>query len=214
MSTLVVDPRPTMNAEDAGTRQAVLASSFQRVWETIGNSYEQLTTGPAPNNGARTVAVPHDHSNGKSGAGIIAAQSPTRWQGLSRVGDMTSNATAFPLGLPYLYVWAAVVQVYCQQECNVAIFGTAGVLRQGAGAGPGTMPGALTLEINGLSTPFGFEVSNNPESWFVAAGLGVLPAGTYHLALKLTGLNGTGESWSVIGAEVWPSLNNQMVLPP
>tara|TARA_R100001163_G_scaffold12051_1_gene11176 strand:- start:4316 stop:4951 length:636 start_codon:yes stop_codon:yes gene_type:complete len=211
MSTLVVSPRPEMRAEDAGTRQPVLASSFQRAWETVGNSYEQLTVGPAPNNGARTVPAPHDHTNGKVGSGITVAQAPLRWQGLSRVGDTDSRASTFPFALTYLYVWAGIVQVYTNQECAVAIFGNRG---NGGGANlPGSIADALVLEINGFQTPFGFERSNG-DSWFIAAGLGVIAPGTYHLALKVTSLNGTGETWSVIGAEVWPSQNSQMVLPP
>lgn len=207
MSTLVVDPRPEMNAEDAGSRQAILASSFQRAWETIGNAYENLTTGPAPNNGARTVANPHDHTNGKTGFGITVAQSPSRWQGHARMTEQKLP----PYGLAYVYAWAAVLQVYTQQECNVAIFGTTG---NGNGANlPGSIAGALTLEINGLSTPFGFELSNDPGAWFIAAGLGQLAAGTYHLALKVSTLNLGGEQWAVTGADVWSSQNNQMVLP-
>ena len=208
MSTLVVDPRPELNANNVNSGRSILASSFEKAWQTIGNSYEQLTTGPAPNNGARTVAVPHNHTAGKSGAGAIAAQAPTRWQGLSQFGERGSTVS-FPFSLSYCYVWAGVLQVYSGQECAVAIFGTSESI------GPERIPGRITLEINGLSTPFGFEVSNNFNTWFIAAGLGVLGAGTYHLALKVNSLSGAvNEKWSVIGAEVWPSVNNQMVLPP
>tara|TARA_Y100000593_G_scaffold92979_1_gene186244 strand:- start:1883 stop:2509 length:627 start_codon:yes stop_codon:yes gene_type:complete len=208
MSTLVVDPRPELNANNVNSGRSILASSFEKAWQTIGNSYEQLTTGPAPNNGARTVALPHNHTAGKSGAGAIAAQAPTRWQGLSQFGARGSTFS-FPFSLSYCYAWAGILQIYSGQECAIAIFGTSERLS------PESIPGRVTLEINGLSTPFGFEVSNNPDVWFIAAGLGVLGAGTYHLALKVNSVsNVVSERWSVIGAEVWPSVNNQMVLPP
>ena len=61
MSTVVTNPRPDQFSEQAGPAQLVVASAFVRAWETIGNSYEQLTISPAPGNGARTVPAAHDH---------------------------------------------------------------------------------------------------------------------------------------------------------
>ena len=208
MSTLVVNPRPAMRAEDAGLNLPVLASSFQRAWETIGNSYEQLTTGIAPGNGGRVVPLPHDHQ--ASAGGALLAQAPTRWQGLSNVGVPLTPATAFPHGLAYLYVWAGLIEIYAEQECNVVILGARG------GAGTRTMPDpdALTLEIGGFVTPYGFEDSNDSDTFMISAGLGLMAPGTYPLALKLSSLDPNGECWQVFGAEVWSSRGNQMILPP
>lgn len=212
MTTTIVDPRPAMVSEDAMSRSAVLATSFQRAWETIGNSYEQLTTGIAPGNGGRTVVLPHDHTNGKTGAGTIAAQAPSRWQGRSQLGDSNGPATSFPFGLASLYVWACIVEIYSQQEAAAVIVGRVG--NNGGADRPGAVAQSLTLELNGFSMPYGFETSNDPGSWMIAANLGVLSAGTYHLALRVSALSPRGETWSVVGAEVWPNNNNQMVLPP
>tara|TARA_Y100001963_G_scaffold126207_1_gene178484 strand:- start:771 stop:1328 length:558 start_codon:yes stop_codon:yes gene_type:complete len=185
-----------------------LASSFQRAWETIGNSYEALTTGPAPGNGARTVPNAHNHTNGKTGSGVTVAQAACRWQGRSNI----VNATAFPHSLSYLYAWAGLVEIYTQQEVAVVIVGDTG---DGSGGNvPGSVVGGLDLQLNGVSMPFGFENSNDRNTWMIGAGLGVLAPGTYHLALKISTLNTRAESWSVIGAEVWCSQNQQMVLPP
>lgn len=209
MSTTIVNPRPPMRAGDAEPRRAVLASSFEAAWQTIGNAYEQLTSGIAPGNGGRTVPLPHDHH--ASAEGALVAQAQCRWQGLSQIGDFSSRATAFPLGLPYLYAWAGLVEVYTPQEMAIVIVGNTG---NGGGADrPGSVAQALVLEINGVSAPFEFRVSNDPETWVLSASL-VLPAGTSTAALRVDMLNAEGETWSVVGAEVWANANNQMVVPP
>ena len=209
MSTTIIDPRPPMRAGDAEPRRAVLASSFEAAWQTIGNAYEQLTSGIAPGNGGRTVPLPHDHQ--ASAQGAFVAQAQCRWQGLSLVGDFTSRATAFPLGLPYLYVWAGLIEVYTVQEMALIIIGNTG---NGAGATrPGSVAQALVLEVNGFSHPFEFRVSNDPETWVLSANF-IIPAGTNTASLQIDLLNPEGETWSVIGAEVWCNSNNQMVTPP
>ena len=208
MSTIIVNPRPTMRSGDAGVNQPILASSFQRAWETIGNGYEQLTTGNAPGNLARTVPVPHDHQSSAHGA--LLAQAASRWQGMSKFGTPTTTAKAFPHGLAYCYVWASLIEVYAQQEVIVVIFGSKG----GGGHRTTPDPAALTLEIAGFATPFGFEDSNDPETFMIAAGVGLLAPGTYPLALKLNSVDPAGECWQIFGAEVWSSRGNQMVLPP
>ncbi len=95
MSTVVLDPRPELIAEEAGTAQPVLADTMLRVWQTVGNSYESLTTGPAPGNGARTVPAPHSH--GLFSPGAVVAQAASRWQGPAELEGAT-------VGLPLIHI--------------------------------------------------------------------------------------------------------------
>ena len=204
MTTVVTDPRPTMRAEEAAPTMSVLASSFLAAWQTVGNGYESLTVGNAPGNGGRTVALVHDH--GIAGPGVDLAQAPMRWHG--RGGG----------------AWAALVTAYKTQEMTLVVYGHEGATGT---THPGSLPGGLVLEINGVVLfPIGlssFEPSRH-GTWLLVVGLGVLPAGVYHVALKvlayMPGLPGPvpaaspgGESWQVIGAEAWPNGNDQLRLP-
>lgn len=208
MSTTIANPRPAMRSEDAESRRAILASSFEAAWQNIGNAYEQLSVLPAPGNGARTVPVAHDHK--ATGEGAFAAQAQCRWQGLSQVGDANGRATAFPHGLAYLYAWAGLMEVYTTQEVSLVIFGTTG---GGGGVDrPGTVAQALALEVNGVNTLYDFKTSNDPRSWVLTSTF-TLAGGTNIAALKISALNAAGESWAVVGAEVWCGSNNQMVMP-
>ncbi len=208
MSTTIANPRPAMRSEDAESRRAILASSFEAAWQNIGNAYEQLSVLPAPGNGARTVPAAHDHRASADGAYVAQAQ--CRWQGLSQVGDANGRATAFPHGVAYLYAWAGLMEVYTTQEVSLVIFGTTG----GAGGvdSPGSVAQALALEVNGVNTLYDFETSNDPNSWVITSTF-TLAGGTNTAALKINALNADGESWAVVGAEVWCSSNNQMVIP-
>jgi len=208
MSTVIIDPRPELIAEEAATNQPVLADSFLRAWQTVGNSYELLTTGTAPGNAGRTVALVHDH--GVAGPGAILAQAPMRWQGNAEIGDTSSPAISHPLGLAYTFAWASLVIVYADQETSLCIFGTTG---GGASNRPATVPGGLVMELNGAATPLEVSQSNDPGSWVISAGLGLLVAGTHTLALRIDSYAGVGESWAVTGAEVWAALGDQIRLP-
>ena len=222
MTTVVTDPRPTMRAEEAAPTMSVLASSFLAAWQTVGNGYESLTVGNAPGNGGRTVALVHDH--GIAGPGVDLAQAPMRWQGLGGVGGYSGPAALDPFSLTYTIAWAALVTAYKTQEMTLVVYGHEGATGT---THPGSLPGGLVLEINGVVLfPIGlssFEPSRH-GTWLLVVGLGVLPAGVYHVALKvlayMPGLPGPvpaaapgGESWQVIGAEAWPNGNDQLRLP-
>jgi len=207
MTTTVVDPRPELIAEEAGPNQPVLADTFSRVWQTVGNSYESLTTGPAPGNAGRTVAAPHDH--GVAGPGAILAQAPSRWQGSA---EIVAASAPMP-GLTHIYAWASCLAVYAGQDLQVVIFG-----RKGLGVGLRSPEwskrnGDLFLELNGADIPFEVVQSQDPSAWVIAAGLGTLAPGVYTLALRLDTPLAAVTSWTVDGAEVWHSGSEQMGLP-
>lgn len=211
MSTLVIHPRPDQFSEQAGPAQLVVASAFQRAFETIGNSYEQLTVSPAPGNGARTVPAAHDHQ-AAVGFGAFLAQAPMRWQGIGGVGASGAPAIVPPFGLPYTYAFAGIIAAYVKHEMSLVIFGKRG---DGNGSNePGLMPQGLQLEIDGIDTPFGFEPSVDPDYWMIAAGLGSVGAGVHSIALRIDSLVVGGEFWTVQGAEVWADNGEQMRLDP
>lgn len=211
MSTTIIDPRPDQFTEQAGPGQFVMASAFDRAWQTIGNAYEQLTLGVAPGNALRTVPVAHDHQAG-FGFGAFLAQPPMRWQGIGGVGSRAAAATVPPFALASIYAWAAMLEVYTKQELTVVVYG-----KRGNGDGvnePGQQPAGLQLEMDGIDGPFGFEPSQDPEYWMIAAGLGLVNAGTHTLALRIDALAGAGEFWTVQGAEVWAASGEQIRLGP
>jgi len=211
MTTTVVDPRPDLIAEEAAPNQPILADTFLRIWRTIGNAYEKLTAGIAPGNGGRTVPAPHDH--GVVGPGVFVAQAMSRWQGSAELGSQNAPATAHPFALPATYVWAAVVNVYADQEAMVVIFGSTGDAGLGNPAFA-QIAGRLFLEIDGLDTPYEVVQSQDPGAWSIFAGLGKMLAGVHTLALRLGSYSAEGESWTVEGAEVWHSGGDQMTPPP
>ena len=206
MSTVVTDPRPDQYSEQAGPAQLVVASAFVRAWETIGNSYEQLTISPAPGNGARTVPVAHDHQ-AAAGFGAFLAQPPMRWQGQGGVGSNTFLATSNPFGLTYTFAWASMLSVYAKHEMTLVVYG-----KRGRRSTNEPIQQSLQLEIDGLSTPYGLEPSLDPEYWMITAGLGLVSAGNHTLALRLIELN--ADFWTVTGAEVWANNGEQIRLSP
>jgi hypothetical protein len=163
MSTVVVDPRPDQFSEQAGPAQLVVASAFVRAWETIGNSYEQLTVSPAPGNGARTVPAAHDHQ-AAAGFGAFLAQPPMRWQGIGGVGSDIAPATGNPFALTSTF----------GQGINMP------------------RPADITLEIDGFITFYEFGPTQDLEYWTITADLGLLNAGNHTLALRVVNLHFDG----------------------
>ena len=210
MATLVIDPRPEQQGNSAAPQQAVRADAFAAAWQTIGNSYETLTTGIAPGNGGRTVAQVHNHSTG--GKGAFLAQPPSRWQGFATMGDEGTAATAHPFALAATFCWASMLQVYTDQSLMLVLYGidgqANGVIR------PTIALPSLTLELDGIAMPLGFEPSQDRNSWSIVVGLGVVTAGLHTLALKLATYPPNGVAWSIYGAEVWSDANEQVRLDP
>ena len=206
MSTVVTNPRPDQFSEQAGPAQLVVASAFVRAWETIGNSYEQLTISPAPGNGARTVPVAHDHQ-AAAGFGAFLAQPPMRWQGIGGVGSDRVPATGNAFALTSTFAWASMLAVYAKHEMTVVIFGKRG----GSGYNM-PRPADITLEIDGFPTPYEFIISRDFSYWTITAGLGLVNAGNHTLALRVINLN--FDAWTVQGAEAWANNGEQMRLAP
>ena len=148
----------------------------------------------------------HDHQ-AAAGFGAFLAQPPMRWQGIGGIGSKALPATGNPFGLPYTYAWAAMLAVYAKHEMTLVLYGNRGL--RGF-----NLPQAqsMTLEINGFSTPYGLEPSQDPKGWMLTAGLGSVGAGTHTLALSVVGINFDG--WSITGAEVWANNGEQMRLAP
>jgi hypothetical protein len=206
MTTIVVNPRPELKREEASPGQAVLAASFSDAWATVGNSYETLTTGTAPGNGARTVPAPHDHD--ATGTGFILAQAPCKWSGRGGVGGDGAPAMAAPFGLARTYAWAGLAVAYTDQVATLVVS-----IRGNFPTPPDDMLGALSVEIDGFPLQWGLEPSADPGVFLITAGLGLVPAGPHTLAIVLTTFRPDGELWQVIGAEVWPNNNEQLRLP-
>ena len=205
MTTAIVNPRPELVKEEAGPNQPILADSMLTAWQTIGNSYESLTTVIAPGNAARTVPQAHDH--GVAGPGAFVAQAAMRWNGSSEGGQVTTPYFA----QSSIYIWASVVVVYAAQETSLSLFGS--------GTSPDFMARTndLKLELDGALIPYEFVRSQDPESWAIAAPLGKLAQGLHYLALRHDAILG-GPSpvlsgvvrFIIDGAEAWPSGGDQM----
>jgi hypothetical protein len=206
MTTIVVNPRPELKREEAAPGQAVLAASFSDAWATVGNSYEALTTGTAPGNGARTVPAPHDHD--ATGTGFILAQAPCKWSGRGGVGEGLNPAKVPPFGLARTYAWAGLAVAYTDQVATLVVS-----IRGNFPTPPDDVLGALSVELDGLPLQWGVEPSADPDVFLITAGLGLLTAGPHTLAIVLTAFRSNGELWQVIGAEVWPNNNEQLRLP-
>ena len=209
MATLVIDPRPEQQGSNAAPQQAVRADAFAAAWQTIGNSYETLTTGIAPGNGGRTVAQVHDHSTG--GKGAFLAQPPSRWQGFATMGDEGTAATAHPFALTSTICWASLLQVYTDQGLLLVLRGNTGSAN-GVNK-PSSDLNGLTLELDGVPMLLGFEPTGALD-WAIAVGLGVVTAGVHTLALKLSTYPAEGVAWGIYGAEVWSESNEQVRLDP
>jgi len=148
MSTAILDPRPEQQGNFAAPQQPVRADAFQQAWQTIGNSYETLTTGIAPGNGGRIVTQVHDHLKGSKGA--MLAQPACRWQGFASMGDPQVAATAHPFSLANTFCWAAMLQVYTAQDYVLVLYG-----RDGEANGvqrPSIDVAGLQLELDGVIT--------------------------------------------------------------
>ena len=198
MTTAILDPRPEQQGNFAAPQQPVRADAFEKAWQTIGNSYETLTTGIAPGNAGRAVAQVHDHLKGSKGA--MLAQPACRWQGFASMGD--SQAAAF--------CWAAMLQVYTSQDYVLVLYG-----RDGEANGvqrPSIDVVGLQLELNGVVTAHSFLASQDRNAWIITAELFSLAAGLHTLALNFTGAYINGLCWSVYGAEVWCADNDQVRL--
>ena len=211
MTTVVLNPRPELRKEDASPTHAVLASSFLEAWQTVGHSYEALTVGIAPGNGGRTVPAPHDH--GVAGPGVFLAHAPMRWQGRGGVGSgLNGGAKVHPFGLAATFAWAGLVVAYTAHVMTLVIYGQGG---NGDGTvPPNTIPGVLSIQLNGRPLAFGFEPVNQVDGFMITAGLGLVPAGVHTLALSVSLFELDGETWTITGAEVWSNDNEQFRLPP
>lgn len=208
MSTAVIDPRPELITEEAGSNQPVLSGSMTRTWETIGNTYEALTTGIAPGNGVRTVPAPHDH--GQLGTGAFLAQPALRWQGSS---ESSGSTTGYFLQT-YMHLWASCFPVYAAQEMSLVLFGS-GSTPHGA-----NLTGKLVLWLDGADIPFEFIPSQDPSAWAISASLGALAPGVHGVALRLDSIAVAGvptflgnTDLIIDGAEIWNSGSSQMEAP-
>jgi len=210
MSTTVVDPRPEQQANFAAPQQPVRADAFQAAWQTIGNSYETLTVGIAPGNGARIVAQPHDHL--KASKGAMLAQPSCKWQGFASMGEAQIAATSHPFALTNTFCWAAMLQVYTGQDYVLVLYGRDG---QANGTTRPTIDTiGLQLELDGIVTEHSFLASQDASAWVLTAELPSVGAGLHTLALNFVGSYVDGLSWSIYGAEVWSADNQQLRLDP
>ena len=208
MSTAILDPRPEQQSNFAAPQQPVRADAFEKAWQTIGNSYETLTTGIAPGNAGRTVAQVHDHIKGSKGA--MLAQPACRWQGFASMGDPQAAASAHPFALSNTFCWAAMLQVYTAQDYVLVLYG-----RDGEANGvqrPRIDVLNFQLELNGVATAHSFLASQDRNAWVITAELSSVAAGLHTLALNFTGAYINGLCWSVYGAEVWSADNDQVRL--
>ena len=207
MSTIVVNPRPELQKEEAAPGQSVLASSFSNAWATIGNSYESLTIGAAPGNGARTVPAAHNHD--ATGTGVILAQAPTKWNGRGGVGDgLNGAATGHPFALTKTFAWAGLAIAYTDQACDLVVF-----VKGDFPVPWDVIPGAVSLELDGVPIQWTLKPSADPSVFMVTSESALITAGTHTLALAISFFRAGGELWQVIGAELWPSTNEQLRLP-
>jgi len=156
MSTLIAAARPAMEAANATPQSPVLAEDLREVWTTVGHSYESLTEGIAPGNGARTVAAAHDHVT----TGAPLAQPLTRWQAVA-----TSGSSFYPLdgpafaAMPLIYVMACLAEAPAAGVYRVLIRGRSGRLQN---SGPESLGDFCRIRLN-LGAPVVVSWQSEPE---------------------------------------------------
>ena len=198
-----------MNGEAAIAGLPILASDLLALWETLGYSYERLTTGIAPGNAARQGFSAHNHAGG--GLGLLLCQPLGRWNGTADMAASGGQATALPFGaMTSFFSCAVACTTYAQQD---AVAFVAGLNGTGGIDNPEETGPALSLEWDGVALPSVVHYQAEGGVWMMAATIPAAAnaAGVHHLALKITAASlpalaggGFGVSWRSLMAEVWP----------
>ena len=198
-----------MNGEAAIAGLPILADDLLALWQTLGYSYERLTTGIAPGNAARQGFAAHDHSGG--GNGVFLCQPLGRWNGTSDIAANGGEATALPFGgMTSFYSCAVACTTYSQQDAVAFIAGQIG--SGGINAPEATGP-ALSVEWDGTSLPdvVHYQAAGGVWLMVVAIPAAINAAGVHHLALRINAATlptlasgGYAIGWRTLMAEVWP----------
>lgn len=198
-----------MNGEAAIAGLPILADDLLALWQTLGYSYERLTTGIAPGNAARQGFSAHDHGGG--GTGVFLCQPLGRWDGTSDIAQGGGEATGLPFGaMTSFYSCAVACTTYAQQDAVAFIAGEAG----GGGLNtPKSTGPALSVEWDGtaLADVMHYQAAGGVWLMAVAIPAALNAAGVHHLALRINAATippapggNFGISWKTLMAEVWP----------
>lgn len=198
-----------MNGEAAIAGLPILADDLLALWQTLGYSYERLTTGIAPGNAARQGFSAHDHGGG--GTGVFLCQPLGRWNGTSDLAANGGQATGLPFGaMASFYCCAVACSTYVRQDAMVFISGTMG----GGGINnPEEVGAALSVEWDGTALADVMHYYAAGNVWLIGAAIpaALNAAGFHSLALRIDAatiptLAGGGYAigWQTLMAEVWP----------
>jgi hypothetical protein len=198
-----------MNGEAAIAGLPILADDLLALWQTLGYSYERLTTGIAPGNAARQGFSAHDHGGG--GTGVFLCQPLGRWDGTSEMAASGGEATGLPFGaMASFYSCAVACTTYSQQDAVAFIAGQTG--SGGINTPEATGP-ALSVEWDGTALADVMHYQAAGGVWLMVAAIpsALNAAGFHSLALRINAatiptLAGGGYAigWNTLMAEVWP----------
>ena len=160
-----------MNGEAAIAGLPILADDLLALWQTLGYSYERLTTGIAPGNAARQGFSAHDHGGG--GTGVFLCQPLGRWNGTSDLAANGGQATGLPFGaMASFYCCAVACSTYVQQDAMVFISGTMG----GGGINnPEEVGAALSVEWDGTALADVMHYYAAGDVWLIGAAIPCSP---------------------------------------
>lgn len=201
MTTVVPAARPAMNGNAGMGGLPVLAEDLLALWETLGYSYERLSTDTAPGNAGRAGFAAHNHAGG--GVGSVLCQPLAKWEGRART-DGSSPAFGQPDGICF----AMLCPTYVACDASLTIVGRMGTSTQlGAALVPSGNPNLIVEFDAAPLTDVVFSGIRQLGYWTITAKIpaAVNVAGNHYAALRIVNMaTGPTSSFEVLAAEVWP----------
>lgn len=208
MTTTVPAARPEMSGAASIGGLPILAGDLLALWETLGYSYERLTTGTAPGNAARQGFAEHDHTAG--GLGTLLCQPLGRWAGAADMGYDGRASTGTPFGQSHYIAAGVACATYSAQDALGYVLGVDG--NEGVTA-PDRAGAAPSLDWDGTALN-DVNFYRSGSLWMIAGRIpaALNTAGAHHLAMRLDvallpWVPGAAHavSFRTLMAEVWPA---------
>ena len=195
MTTVVPAARPAMNGNAGMGGLPVLAEDLLALWETLGYSYERLSTDIAPGNAGRAGFAAHNHAGG--GVGSVLCQPLAKWEGRATT---EGGATAF--GQPDGICFAMLCPTYVACDASLVIAGKTERTRRITNAA------GLIVEFDAAPLVDVIFSDIGPGGlWTITAKIpaAINVAGNHYAALRIVNFSGgVTASFEVLAAEVWP----------